>query len=130
MYDVKPDGSKPEPGDLTMPRTTREIFQEGQLRSVGTHKTEHNFPMHDSAGVKERQVAETKMIKTSTDTTGGVRYQRGPPTKRRLHLRQLNASDVNAVFAEGQRAINSLRDVQVILTKCRSGRWDRCRPSQ
>lgn len=38
-----------------------------------------------------------------------------PPRRRRPSLRQLNANDVNAVFAEGQRAINSLRDVQVIM---------------
>lgn len=37
-----------------------------------------------------------------------------PPRRRRPKLRQLNANDVNAVFAEGQRAVNSLRDVQVI----------------
>lgn len=36
-----------------------------------------------------------------------------PPSNHRPKLRQLNAEDVDAVFAEGKRAINSLRDVQV-----------------
>lgn len=33
--------------------------------------------------------------------------------KRRPRLRQLNAKNVDAVYAEGSGAINSLRDVQV-----------------
>lgn len=38
-----------------------------------------------------------------------------PLSKHPLKLHQLNAEDVDAVFAEGKRAINSLRDVQVTI---------------
>lgn len=42
-----------------------------------------------------------------------------PDRKLKTKLRQLDAKDVDAVFAEGQGAINSLRDVQVLGARLR-----------
>lgn len=47
------------------------------------------------------------------ENAGNDEHHWEPRSKHSLKLRQLNAEDVDAVFAEGKRAINSLRDVQV-----------------
>lgn len=40
-----------------------------------------------------------------------------PHRKRQPKLRQLDAKDVDAVYAKGPGAVNSLRDVQVIVAQ-------------
>lgn len=49
------------------------------------------------------------------ENAGNDEHDWEPRSKCPPKLRQLDANDVDAVFAEGQRAINSLRDVQVTI---------------
>lgn len=58
--------------------------------------------------------AADESFQTSQNRAAESRDHGAPHRKRRLKLRQLDAKDVDAVFAEDPGAINSLRDVQVL----------------
>lgn len=58
-----------------------------------------------------------KPVETKQKEEAESRDHVAPVHKRKTKLRQLDAKDVDAVFAEGQGAINSLRDVQVIVAR-------------
>lgn len=66
----------------------------------------------DARGLHETIISNAS-IEAASYQGGNGGCGLAPPRRRRPNLHQLNANDVNAVFAEGQRAINSLRDVQV-----------------
>lgn len=56
-------------------------------------------------------------VETSRTKEVKNRDHAAPNGKRKTKLRQLDAKDVDAVLAEGQGAINSLRDVQVLVAR-------------
>lgn len=58
--------------------------------------------------------AADESFKISQNKAAGSREYGASQCKRRLKLRQLDAKDVDAVFAEDLGTINSLRDVQVL----------------
>lgn len=65
---------------------------------------------------KENLRALDKPVETNKSDEVESRDHVAPARKRKTKLRQLDAKDVDAVFAEGQ-AINSLRDVQVLVAR-------------
>lgn len=87
--------------------------QEAGAPPAGAERAKLEALPQTATSVIERRTGADETIKNKVENTGSCGQHRATTRKRRPKLRQLNSNDVNAVFAEGQRAINSLRDVQV-----------------
>lgn len=81
------------------------------------HNTEERMKTAEHLHVEKDEMAVEKTFETSRSKEIKSRIHAAPDRKRRTKLRQLDAKDVDAVFAEGPGAINSLRDVQVLVAR-------------
>eukprot|EP00904_Undaria_pinnatifida_P010859 jgi/Undpi1/6903/HiC_scaffold_21.g09378.m1 len=91
------------------------LQHEGQerVKSTGSHKLDDTGKRKvDALGLGGKPSRYDELGDGSEETAGNRKNHWEQWRKHPPKLRQLNANDVDAVFAESQRAISSLRDVQ------------------